>query len=126
MQSGQGTPADMQQYQAWAMQEMPKYMAEIDPAVRRRVGLPTAQPPRKKSKRKPNKAQRAAQQKRLDELRPTLGPGVTDEQVQDVLDRRAVFAEEVLAEFLPLLGIPDFYANLSYRYLDESSPEELA
>ena len=59
-------------------------------------------------------------------MRPLLAPGVTDEQVQDVFDKQAVFAEEVLAEFLPLLGIPDFYANLSCRYLEESGPEELA
>jgi hypothetical protein len=32
----------------------------------------------------------------------------------------------VLAECVPLLGIADFYANLSYRYLNESTTGELA
>jgi hypothetical protein len=51
---------------------------------------------------------------------------VLPKDVQAVLDQQAVFAEEVLAEFMPLVNVPAFYANLSYRYLDESSPPELA
>ena len=129
IKSGRGTPADMQQYQAWAMQEMPKYTAEIKSLMGSALDpfrLAGKSAPKQKSKRKSTKAERAAQKKRLDQLRPLFAPGVTDDQVRDVLDKRAVFAEEVLAEFLPLLGIADFYANLSYRYLTESSTHELA
>jgi hypothetical protein len=129
IKSGRGTPSDMLQYRTWAMQEMPKYMADLrslmggalDPF---RLGSQSA--PKKKPERKPNKAERAAQKKRLDQLRPLFAPGVTEDQVQDVLDKQAVFAEEILAEFLPPLGIAAFYTNLSYRYLTESSTQELA
>ena len=37
-----------------------------------------------------------------------------------------MFAEETLAEFLPLVGIAPVYAHLSYRYLEEFSESELA
>jgi hypothetical protein len=129
IKSGRGTPADIQQYQAWAMQEAPKYAAELrslmggalDPF--RVASRPAATT---KAKRKPTKTERAAQKKRFDPLRSVLATGVTDDQVQQIFDQRAVFAEEILAEFLPLLGIADFYANLSYRYLTESTTDELA
>ena len=42
-----------------------------------------------------------------------------------MLEKHALFAEEVLAEFLPLVGLSDFYANLSYRYLNEGTEDEL-
>ena len=42
------------------------------------------------------------------------------------IDQSAVFAEEVLAEFMPLVNVAAYYANLSYGYLDESSAQELA
>jgi len=126
MRSGQFNPADMQRYHAWSVQQMPKYLAQLDSSLGGLFSAARPAPKKKQPKRKLNKAQKATQQRRLDQLRPLLAPGVTDEQVQDAFDKRAVFAEEVLAEFLQLLGIPDFYANLSYRYLDESTPEELS
>jgi hypothetical protein len=129
IKSGRGTPGDMLQYRTWAMQEMPKYMAELRSLMGGAIDpfrLAGQSAPKKKSERKPNKGERAAQKKRLDQLRPLFAPGATDDQVQNVLDKRAVFAEEILAEFLPLLGIADFYANLSYRYLTESTTHELA
>ncbi|HMC12096.1 MAG TPA: hypothetical protein VKH44_12435 [Pirellulaceae bacterium] len=124
IKSGQGTAADMQQYQAWAAQEMPKYMADVKSLL---GGLfnPPRVAARKKPKRKPTKAERAAQQRRLNPLRPLLAAGVSDDAVEAVLRKQVTFAEEALAEFLPLLGIADFYANLSYRYLDEARPDEL-
>jgi len=125
IRSGQGTAADMHQYQAWAMQEMPKYMADMKALLGGALDLPKASAP-KKSKRRTSKAERAAEKRRLDALRPILAAGVTDNEVQDVFEQQAVFAEDVLAEFLPLVTIPAFYANLSYGYLDESTPQELA
>jgi hypothetical protein len=129
MKGGTGTAADIRVYQAWAMQEMPKYTTQmksilggaLDPfraAQKQSAG--------KKPKRQPTKAARAAQQKRLEPLRPILAAGVTDEQVQAVFETKAVFAEEVLAEFLPLIGIGSYYATLSYRYLEEAGDDELA
>ena len=103
----QGTAADMQQYQAWAMQQMPKYMDEFKSLLGGALGMPPpchqASPPGRTQGQR--KAERAAQRERLDDLRPIFAAGTTDEQVQAVFERRAVFAEEVLAEFLPLVGI---------------------
>jgi hypothetical protein len=129
IRTGQGSTADMQQYQAWAAREMPKYMAEMKSLLGGIFNLPHVSPEsksRQKSRRKATKAEQAARRKRLDPLRPLFAPGVNDEQVHEVLGKRTTFAEDVLAEFLPLLGIADFYANLNYRYLNESTTGELA
>jgi hypothetical protein len=58
-------------------------------------------------------------------LRPLLKEGVTDSQVLDALARQTAFAEEDLAVFLPLLGIPALWAHLSYDNLPEMSPSRL-
>lgn len=60
------------------------------------------------------------------QLRPLLAPGVTEEQVVAVLRTQSVLAEDDLRRFLPLLGIPAIYADLSYHYAEEFTPEELA
>jgi len=128
IKTGRGTTADMQQYQAWAMQEMPKHMADMRSMLGGLLGLGRAASSgsgQKKSSRKQSKAQRTAWQKRLADLRPLLAKGVTDEQVQAVMEKRELFAEEVLREFLPLLGIAGFFANLSYRYLDGTPFDDL-
>jgi len=129
IKSGQGTAADMRQYQTWAMSEMPKHMAEMKQALAGALNplkAISAATTRKKKQRRSTKAERAAERERLDRLRPLLVDGVTDEMVQTVLDKRSTFAEDVLAEFLPLVGIADYYANLGYQYLDETRPAELA
>ncbi|QDT29536.1 hypothetical protein [Gimesia panareensis] len=62
----------------------------------------------------------------IEPLRPLLVAGVTDERVLKLLDEQAVFAEETLAAFMPLIGVPPIFANLSYRYLEEITTDELA
>jgi hypothetical protein len=137
MKSGQGTAADMQRYQAWAMQEMPKHMADMksllgglfNPGGAAKASAPassTASSTAKKPQAKAGKSMNAEWKPRLAALRPLLAGGVRDEEVLEVSQRQAVFAEEVLGAFFKLLGVPDFYAHLSYQYLDEAGPEELA
>jgi hypothetical protein len=63
-------------------------------------------------------------QPHLEQLRPLLKSGVTDEQVLKALGAQAIFAEDLLEGFLPLLGIHFFYAYLSYRYLGDCSPPD--
>lgn len=50
-------------------------------------------------------------------LRPILRPDVKDKHVLKILRKHVMFAEETLGEFLPLVGIPPIFANLSYEYL---------
>jgi hypothetical protein len=124
--SRQGTADDMQRYQAWAMQEMPKYVDSFKSLFGAELGLAAPSTSRPARKRSATKAEQTAQRQRLDDLRPIFAAGTTDEQVQAAFERRAIFAEEVLAEFLPLVGINAFYANLSYSYLGDTRPQELA
>src|SRR6476660_5532353 len=82
-----------------------------------------------KTKRKPKlktAKERTAQRKRLDALRPILAADITDQQVEALFDKRVVFAEELLAEFLPLIGISSGFALLSYKYFAEPETKELA
>jgi hypothetical protein len=123
MRSGKVTPAQMQQYQAWAIQQMPKFMGQLGGFME--AFKQPVRPAAKKNPKRRSKAERAAQRKRLEQLRPLLAEDATDEQVQEVFEKQAAFAEDVLAEFLRLLGIPDYYANLSYRYLEETRDDEL-
>jgi hypothetical protein len=128
MRTGQATPAEMQRYQAWAMQQFPKVQDQVRAMFGGALGVVGASPTTGKSKPKaqPSRKEKNAARKRLAALRPLFAAGITDEQVQAALDQRAVFAEETLAAFLPLLGIPAHYAYLDYRSLDETTPEELA
>lgn len=128
IKQGLATSAEVARYQQWAAAEAPKFMGRIQEVVGDFLPLAGAKTAgnSKSRKRKPNKAQRAAAQKRLDHLRPLLVAGVSDEQMQDVLDASAVFAEETLAQFLPLLGIPGFYAYLDYDHRSDASPAELS
>src|SRR5262249_28127069 len=67
IRSGKGSPADVKQYQAWAMKEMPKYMAEMKSLLGGIFNLPRVAPEsagRQKSKRK-TKAEQAAERTRL-------------------------------------------------------------
>jgi hypothetical protein len=129
IKSGRAMPEDMQRYQAWAQQELPKHQLQLRSMISGLLNLARIAPVKSSKKaagRKRTKSQRAAEKKRLDALRPLFAAGVTDEQVQDVLDQRDLFAENVLAEFLPLLGISAYYANLNYRYLSGVRENELA
>ena len=128
IRSGQATPAEIQQYQAWAMQEMPKYMADVKSLLGNVLNpfTSSAQSSSRKGKRKRTKGERSVDSKRLKALRPLYAPGIDDEQMLAIFDRRQVFAEETLGEFLALIGICDFYANLSSRYLEEMETGELA
>jgi len=125
LRAGNATVAEIQRFQAWSIQEMPKRVSQISGLFGDLSGMSK---PAKKStaKRQKTKAQKAAEARRLDDLRPLLAPGVTDDEVQAALDKRSLFAETLLAEFLPLLGITNHYAFLSYRYLEESTPEDLS
>jgi hypothetical protein len=66
-----------------------------------------------------------ALEQHAEHLRPLLGADVGQDRVLEVLGKQAVFAEHVLGEFMKLLGIQPFFANLSYRYLEECSVAEL-
>ncbi len=58
-------------------------------------------------------------------LKPLLVDGVDSEAVTEVLDTRSTFAEDDLARFLPLIGIAEEWADLSYRYYERLSELEM-
>jgi hypothetical protein len=61
----------------------------------------------------------------IEKLRPILRPDATDGRVSEVLCKQTLFAEQVLREFLELLGVQQGFADLSHRYLEEWTETEL-
>ena len=137
MQTGQVTQPEMQKYMQWMNAEMPKRMADIQRLVGEALpGLQggRGQEPGARSLKSGAGGQKSGPRYADDQellthvqrLQPLLEPGTPTDQVLEVLGRQAVFAEETLGEFLPLMGIAPVYAHLSYRYLEEFSESELA
>lgn len=61
-----------------------------------------------------------------DALRPLLVDGADGAHVAAVLETRSTFAEDDLARFLRLIGVAPTWANLSYRYYEQYTEEQLA
>lgn len=137
VQAGQATQSEMQQYMQWVSAEMPKHMTEMQRLVgeaMQGMGLNggserEADAVRRGSSRQAGHSLEQEEQALLphvENLRPLLAAGTPSDLVLELLGRQAVFAEETLGEFLPLVGIAPVYAHLSYRYLEEFSESELA
>jgi hypothetical protein len=116
--AGRATQEEIQKYTQWISTEMPRLMGgfkgllgELAPIL----SLP-GRPPANEGELQPH----------VVHLRPLVKAGVSEARVREVLGRQAVFAEQTLADFLPLIGIASRYAYLSYRYLDECSAKDLA
>lgn len=52
-------------------------------------------------------------------LRPILAEGATTRRLSAVLRKQADFAEEMLGQFMDLVGIQELFSLLNYRYLAE-------
>lgn len=124
MRTGQASQEEMQVYLQWMSAEMPKHLAAMQRMVAeamqglglggsRKAGATLADEERELHPH-------------LERLQPLLVPDASHDLLLELLGRQAVFAEETLAEFLPLVGIAPVYAHLSYRYLEEFSQSELA
>jgi hypothetical protein len=134
MQTGQVTQPEMQKYMQWMNAEMPKRMADIQRLVGEALQGGRGQESGVRGQGSGGGGQKSGPRYADDQellthvqrLQSLLEPGTPTDQVLEVLGRQAVFAEETLGEFLPLVGIAPVYAHLSYRYLEEFSESELA
>lgn len=61
----------------------------------------------------------------VEHLRLILPPDATDSHVLEVLGKQDAFAEEILGEFMELLGVQPFYADFSYHDLEECGETDL-
>jgi hypothetical protein len=61
----------------------------------------------------------------LHHLRPLLMADIDDNRVIKVLQKKTTFAEEVLLDFLPLIGVQPTFAYLGYEYMDGFSTADL-
>ena len=146
-ESGQApTPEEMQRYGEWLNRDMPDLMAEMQEMIAQLTPLLTDQveaAPRPRpvddeeadagDQDELTEEERAwikMDQLDLAEHAEALGPlfadGVGSAQLEGALRAQSVFAEDDLRAFLPLIGIAPVYADLSYTYIEEFSPEDLA
>jgi hypothetical protein len=118
MTTGQIVPEEMQEVNNWMRGQMPTMLEQL----RELMGAG--------SKKAPSQAEPPTSNGRLqghlEHLRPLLKADVKDARVLEVLNAKATFAEHTLGDFMPLIGITPFYANLSYPYLAEYTSADLA
>ena len=124
LQSGAASGDETRKYSEWASIQSAKVMENIKELMP--PGMMPGQPPTGTRRSKPRADAGGEFQPHLEKLRPILSSGVTDEQIFDVFSREAVFAEDTLREFLPLVGISPLFADLSYGYLSGIKETELA
>jgi hypothetical protein len=119
--TGRIAPEEVQELKAWMQSQMPNMREQL----RELTGLAGSL-----SGRLPRQAAPPADTGRhkthLEHLRSLLRKNVSDSHVVEILSEEATFAEETLGRFLPLIGIPAFYAYLSYQYLAEFTSADLA
>ncbi len=111
IQQGRATQDEMQRFGQWIQAESQRVMGDLMSGMM------------------PSFGSRSAPESELishiKKLRPILPPDRADSAVLEVLGKQAVFAEEVLGEFMEQIGIQPFFANLSYRYLEECTTADL-
>lgn len=125
MEQQRATPEEIHQYTQWMNAEVPRLMGNLKDVMgdfSSRLAPPLDRPAASEGE---NEESPAHLQRHLVHLQPLLKGSAGEEQVLKVMARRAVFAEEMLGDFLPLIGINPYYANLSYRYLTECTPKDL-
>ncbi|MDP7018724.1 MAG: hypothetical protein QGG36_23190 [Pirellulaceae bacterium] len=113
VETGEATPEDYNRLAEWIQSQAADLTSQFDDLIGGGA-----------SQSEPTSTANAVQH--FSKLTSILPDSVTDEQLGAILSRRAIFAEEVLGDFLELIGVQPFFANLSYRYLRESTEAELA
>ena len=146
-ESGQTpTPDEMQRYGEWLNRDMPDLMAEMQEMVMQLMPgladrMQSASGPRlmdeeeaeagdqyelTEEEREWLKMDQLDLAEHAEALGPLFAEGVGSAQLEGALRAQSVFAEDDLRAFLPLIGIAPVYADLSYTYIEEFTPEELA
>jgi hypothetical protein len=111
IQQGTATQEEMQQLGQWIQAESQRFVDQVMPGMRQVLVRPSVP--------------EAELSGHLEKLRPILPRDAADSLVLAVLGKQAVCAEEVLGEFMKLVGVQSFFANLSYRYLEECTETDL-
>lgn len=112
---GTATPEDAERFSAWTRQLTEETASEF--------GKPESPLPATRSE--PGGNGKAASKGELEDhvrhLRPLLDAKADTKQIEGLLCEKATFAEEPMADFLELIGINPFFAQLSLQYLAEFS-----
>jgi hypothetical protein len=119
--TGRIDPEEMQELNAWMRSQMPNMREQL----RELMGLAGGMSGGPRLQAAPP-VDSGRHETHLEHLKPLLKGDVKDSHVAEILSEQATFAEETLGRFLPLIGMPAFYAYLSYQYLPEFTCDDLA
>jgi hypothetical protein len=116
---GTATAEDAEKFAAWTRQLTEAAVSDFGkPASALPIGLT-------ESAGNGKAASKEALDVHIQHLRPLLHAKADTNQVKEVLLEKATFAQEPLADFLELIGINSFFAQLSLQYLHELTEADL-
>jgi hypothetical protein len=113
---GTATEGEVVTFQAWLQEMSREMMKEINAMIGEFSGQGVGPSDQMMDKCRPHVSQ----------LRPIIVDGVDDQSLAAALAQEGAFAEHLLAEFLPLIGIASLFANLSYDYAANFTAAQLA
>lgn len=109
------SPNEMRTFLDWTREELPQLSEQLRTIAHHVFGAGDVPAEAASAESKP-----PSMSDRIDCLRPILVPDATDELLREILERRSLFAEETLAEFLPLCGLPPDFAYLETGDLERA------
>ncbi len=121
---GKATPEEAEEFSRWSRELAEGAATEFDDATKKDEGddLPVAATDTDGNGQAASKQQLEGH---LHHLRPLLAAGVKPDRIKEILVEKATFAEEPMADFLELLGVSRFFAQLSFQYLQEFTSEDM-
>jgi hypothetical protein len=111
---GTATQEEMQQFGQWLQTQSQRFMGELNelmPGMAPSFGRPSVP--------------QVDLTPHVKKLRPVLPRVTKNSLVLQILGKQAVFAEEILREFMELIGVQSTFADLSYRYHEEFTEADL-
>lgn len=122
-EQGTVTPAEAAQLRDWIQENA----AQLQAIVMGNAAV--APPPDDDSDASPQVSQASLDSPELkghaEKLQSTLNLDIPSDQLIAALAQQPTFAEHAMQDFMKLIGINPEFANLSYTYLGESTPDEL-
>lgn len=114
--AGTATESEVVTFQAWLQDMSREMMKEINAMIGEITGQGV----------EPSEQRMDKCLTHVSHLRPIIADGVADQAMAAALAQEGAFAEHLLAEFLPLIGIASLFANLSYDYAANFTAAQLA
>lgn len=115
VQDGTANQEEMKRYDKWGAAHSRQIMKGIDEALVGALPMPGAQ----------HTIPKEDLQIHIERLRQILLSSVSAERIFRILGKQSAYAENVLADFLELIGVQPLFASLSYQYVEDFCETDL-